>query len=274
MHQSSLKYGKLFFDIYCNELQGSIVVDIGAQNVNGSLKDVCPESLKYVGVDFVAGNGVDIILDDPYKLPFADNSIDVIVCSSCFEHSTFFWLLFLEIIRVLKPNGLFYLNVPSNGSFHRYPVDCWRFYPDSGHALVAWAKREGYQLTLLESFIGDQSEDNIEDGGAWHDFVAVFVKSTDSKYCFNSRIVDVLSKFTNGYSSISCSNLNETFLSPDHLKFITLKQVVAERDGQIANLRDEAERVRQELDQIFHSRSWRVTAPLRKALTTIKKVVR
>ena len=30
---------------------------------------------------------------------------------------------------------LFYLNAPSNGEFHRYPVDCWRFYPDAGGAL-------------------------------------------------------------------------------------------------------------------------------------------
>jgi SAM-dependent methyltransferase len=71
-----------------------------------------------------------------YKLPFADGSVDVVLSSSCFEHSEFFWLLFLEILRVLRPEGLFYLNAPSNGPFHRYPVDCWRFYPDSGNALV------------------------------------------------------------------------------------------------------------------------------------------
>ncbi|MBC7962536.1 MAG: methyltransferase domain-containing protein [Steroidobacteraceae bacterium] len=236
MHQSALKFGKLFFDVYCNGLANATVVDIGSQNVNGSLKDVCPESLTYIGVDFVEENGVDIVLDDPYKLPFDDESIDVVVCSSCFEHSQFFWLLFLEIVRSLKPGGLLYLNAPSNGSFHRYPFDCWRFYPDSGKALVAWANREGYPLTLLESFIGDQSESNIEDGAAWHDFVAVFVKLAETKNCYETRIVDDLPNFTNGYSSISCSDLNETFISPDHLRTINLNHIVADRDGQIASL--------------------------------------
>ena len=46
------------------------------------------------------------MLTDPYHLPFESNSLDVVVSSSCFEHSEMFWLLFLEIMRVLKPEGL------------------------------------------------------------------------------------------------------------------------------------------------------------------------
>lgn len=239
MHPSALNYGKLFFDLYCSDLSNVTVVDIGAQNVNGSLKDVCPESIKYIGVDFVVGNGVDIVLDDPYKLPFEDDSLDIVVCSSCLEHSQFFWLLFLEIVRTLKSDGLIYLNAPSNGSFHRYPVDCWRFYPDSGHALVAWANKEGYPLALLESFIGDQSKSNIKDGAAWHDFVAIFVKSTEIEHKYKNRIVDTLNNYSNGCSSIHGSTLKEVVLSPDHLKIVDLAQALDERDGQIARLKQE-----------------------------------
>ena len=65
----------------------------------------------------------------------------------------------------------------------------------------------------------------------------------------------------------------------------SLNRVVVERDGQIANLRDEVAHVmivkdreictvHQELDQILHSRSWRVTAALRKVAMTTKRVVR
>src|SRR3546814_14106854 len=76
--------------------------------------------------------------------------------SSCMEHSEFFWVLFLEMLRIVKPSGLIYLNVPSNGSFHRYPVDCWRFSPDSGSAHAKWGKHNGYPVALLEAFIGRQ----------------------------------------------------------------------------------------------------------------------
>lgn len=161
----------LFFKTYCKDLSAIKVVDIGSQDVNGSLRSVAPANCEYVGVDFQEGKGVDVVIDDPYSLPLADNSADVVVCSSCFEHSEFFWLTFLEIMRILKPGGLLYLNVPSNGSYHTYPVDCWRFYPDSGLALQNWAKRNGHSAVLVESFIADRSRYK------WNDFVAVFAKS-------------------------------------------------------------------------------------------------
>ena len=143
MHPSALRNGKLFFETYAAMLADASVVDIGAQDVNGSLKDVMPSHLRYTGVDFVEGKGVDVVLDDPYTLPFADESVDIVVSNSCLEHSEMFWPSFLEMLRVLRPTGLLYLNVPSNADFHRYPVDCWRFYLDSGVALVSWARRNG-----------------------------------------------------------------------------------------------------------------------------------
>ena len=89
------------------------MLDIGAQDVNGSLRPLVPEGCRYIGLDFEAGPGVDLVLDDPYRLPFDAGSVDTVVSSSCFEHVEFFWLMFNEVLRVLKPNGLFYLNVPS-----------------------------------------------------------------------------------------------------------------------------------------------------------------
>lgn len=174
MHPSAMKNGRLFFQRYLPyvaEGNQPRIIEIGSQDVNGSLRQACQDTVDYIGVDFVPGKGVDRVLDDPYQLPFADHTADVIVSSSCFEHSEFFWLLFLEVIRVLKPHGLFYLNAPSNGSFHRYPVDCWRFYPDSGQALVNWSKRNGYNTALMESFTSQQMQD------CWNDYVAVFVKN-------------------------------------------------------------------------------------------------
>jgi len=168
MHMTALDHGSRFFKTYAKD--GDSIVDIGAQDVNGSLRSHAPVSAKYVGVDFVAGKGVDVVIDDPYCLPFEDELFDIAVSSSCFEHSEFFWLTFLEILRVLKPSGLLYLNVPSNGMYHRHPVDCWRFYPDSGKALERWARRNKFPCTMLESFTGPQN------GGIFNDFVAVFVK--------------------------------------------------------------------------------------------------
>jgi len=194
MHPTAMLNGKIFFDVYGARMATGTVVDVGAQDVNGSLREVCPPHLNYVGVDFVAGKGVDVVLEDPYRLPFADASVDVVVSSSCFEHAEMFWLLFLEIMRILKSPGLFYLNAPSNGEYHRYPVDCWRFYPDSGKALVTWACRSGYDAALIESYTCKQI------GDVWNDFVAVFLKGVAHAGTFGGRITDGFDSVSNGFA--------------------------------------------------------------------------
>jgi SAM-dependent methyltransferase len=226
MHQSAMNTAKLFFDIYATEKnfpKGTKVLDVGSQDVNGSLKEVCPKFLTYMGVDFVAGKGVDIVLQDPYKMPFEDEHFDIIICSSVFEHSQMFWLLYLEIMRILKPKGIFYLNVPSTGEFHRYPVDCWRFYPDSANALVEWAKHNHFNPVLLESFICTQDS-------VFSDCVAVFLKDATHLSGYPKRILDVKKDFINGLDSRVVGFRNHTAATQDILKLQVIQQIAT---GQI-----------------------------------------
>jgi SAM-dependent methyltransferase len=184
--------GRLFFECYLGDGSGTTVVDIGSRDVNGSLRSFAPAACRYVGVDFAAGPSVDVVLDDPYRLPFEPDSIDAVVSSSCFEHIEFFWVMFNEVLRVLKPDGLFYLNAPSNGEYHRYPVDCWRFYPDAGTALANWGRRCGYDPALLESFTTRQRLD------VWNDCVAVFVKDAAHVHRHPSRMLERIDNYMNG----------------------------------------------------------------------------
>lgn len=164
--------GKVFFSNYCSATNQPVkILDLGGMDVNGSLRQVAPAHCTYIGADMAQGKGVDVLVTDTTRLPFEDNAFDVIVSSSCLEHDDFFWLTFNEMLRVLKPNGFIYLNVPSNANYHRYPNDSWRFYPDSAKALVRWGKRSGYDVELVESFILNQMRD------VWNDFVAVVQKT-------------------------------------------------------------------------------------------------
>jgi hypothetical protein len=71
-------------------------------------------------------------------------------------------------------------------------VDCWRFYPDAGVALVNWARRSGYQPILLESFTTLQRQD------IWNDFVSVYVKDESHVASHPTRMLDRISRYTNG----------------------------------------------------------------------------
>lgn len=223
MHDTAMEFGAAFFETYAKDATGLTVIDVGAQDVTGSLRTVCPDGNRYIGVDFAHGKGVDVVITDPYALPFDDNYADVVVSSSCFEHAEFFWLVFNEALRILKPGGLLYLNVPSNGAYHRFPVDCWRFYPDSGAALQNWGRRSGYNVALLESFTGRRKAD------IWNDFIAVFLKDEAHVASHPRRILDTLKLYTNGRRHGSDQITNFALASQDqdaHAKLIATVQAI------------------------------------------------
>ncbi len=224
MHPSAMSNCKIFFDTYKNNFDKTSavkVIEIGSQDVNGSLREVCPNNFEYIGLDFQKAKGVDIVLNDPYSLPLDNESVDIVLSSSYFEHSEMFWLVYSEIMRVLKPHGLFYLNVPSSGDFHRFPLDCWRFYPDSGKALITWDKRQGGNSALLESF--------TQIGGKWQDFVSIFIK--DSKYLstYPSRIIDTKLDYENGQVFGSDEIYNPAWISQNEKKLQVIEKIVNEQ---------------------------------------------
>lgn len=169
MHDTALEIGRLAIEIYGQKAKPRIL-EIGSLDVNGSLRQFAPQDSEYVGVDMVEGKGVDVVVVPDEPLPFDEESFDLAIASSVFEHDPAFWMTFLDLGRVLRDGGFLYINAPSNGKVHRYPEDHWRFYPDSGMALERWAKSQHVELTLVESFTAPQLNDR------WNDFVAVFRK--------------------------------------------------------------------------------------------------
>lgn len=170
MHESSRMKMKEFVRSYLSDVTGKPleIIDLGAHAVDGAdtyrpLFDV--PGWQYRGLDLDAGMNVDIVVGDPYnwkELP--DASTDVLVSGQTLEHVEFPWLTVAEIARILRPGGVACLIAPASGPEHRYPVDCWRIYPDGMRAL---ARHAG--LRDVEVFT-DWNQ------GRWKDTFAVFQK--------------------------------------------------------------------------------------------------
>ncbi len=142
------------------------ILDVGSYDVNGSYRPLFDHpNWRYEGADVAPGPNVDIVLADPYSWPLHDDSFDVVISGQAFEHIEFFWLTWQEMARVLRPGGLIFLIVPSCGSEHRHPVDCWRFYRDGMKALGKFC-----HLDVLEA--------ETRWKNTWGDTIGVFRKST------------------------------------------------------------------------------------------------
>ena len=172
MHQSSLDNMLAFRKKYLEGKKNEplLILDLGSLDVNGSYRgyfEVSPWT--YRGIDMAAGKNVDIVLQDPYDWrEIRSGSADVVVSGQAFEHIEFFWLTMLEIARVLKPEGLCCLIAPSGGPEHRYPVDCWRFYPDGFAALARFASLEVSEVYSQNGTTGYSDGSDL-----WQDTVLV-----------------------------------------------------------------------------------------------------
>jgi SAM-dependent methyltransferase len=172
LHASSFQHMQDLVGKYLAPDRPLEVIDIGSYDVNGSYRPLFTKpQWRYRGVDLEAGPGVDLVLKSPYRLPIASGSIDLVVSGQAFEHVEFFWMTWLEMVRVLKPGGQVFLIAPSRGPEHRYPQDCWRFYPDGYRALARFGSCE-----LVE--VHTDWEPHADPGSApWGDTVGVFRKT-------------------------------------------------------------------------------------------------
>ena len=165
-HRSAILLNELFIKTYQIGWQHKENKQVLEQGAGGSdYKNLFVEkNFAYLDYDITVGK-------EDSRLPWNDDTFDVVISNSVYEHDTMFWLSFNEQLRVLKPDGLLLITAPSNGPFHRYPTDCWRFYPDAGTALVRWAQLSGHkQAALLESFTGEKHQD------VWCDYAMVVIK--------------------------------------------------------------------------------------------------
>ncbi len=160
------------------------IYDLGSQDVNGSYRPLFSNARwKYVGIDMAEGDNVDVVLHTPYVWrEIAGKSADVVISGQAFEHIQYFWITMLEIARVLKPGGVCCIIAPSSGPEHRYPMDCWRFYPDGMRSLAEFARLEAIDVTT-------QWEDEGYDDGSdwWHDTMLVCRKQNRG-FLLNTKI--------------------------------------------------------------------------------------
>lgn len=113
--------------------------------------------LEYIGTDIEEGVDVDTVAD-VHKLSevFGVKSYDVIISCSTFEHLKYPTICAHEIMKVLKLNGLLFIQTHQTFPIHAYPSDYFRFSTEA-----------------LKSLFGIKNGINII--SAWYEFECLVV---------------------------------------------------------------------------------------------------
>jgi SAM-dependent methyltransferase len=154
----------------------------------------------YTGVDIKSGRNVDVVMKKPYRVPLKSNTADVVFSGQVLEHVPFFWASMLEIARIMKPGGYFFLTVPSRGHLHS-TYDCWRYYPDGLRAMAAFSR-----LELREAFTDLPPNVNSDRPRSRHDYARI-----DTKNYYWGDTVGVFQKPAR-YPSLSIGIVREVVL--------------------------------------------------------------
>jgi SAM-dependent methyltransferase len=135
MHSASYNLMKLLFFKYTDKSIRQMVCDVGSLSENGSYKNIF-DGHEYIGLDIIQGENVDIVARDPYSYPFPDNYFDLVVSGQTIEHIKDLHKWIKELSRILKVGKPMIIIGPMIFKFHRFPVDCWRVFPDGMRFLL------------------------------------------------------------------------------------------------------------------------------------------
>ena len=204
MHQSSYAKMASFFRTYSDHFSKTDgkarLLDVGSQSFKGqpTYKNLIdPSRITYTGLDLEPGLNVDLVASHKFVWPeIADDSFDVCISGQTFEHNPFFWVTMAEIARILVPGGYACIIAPGGGKVHRFPMDCWRFYPDSWGALCALVGLEPVEVY----FEPDDMAMVVVDGEA-RDSMVIARKPEARDAAAEARRRMLIEPFKDGYGS-------------------------------------------------------------------------
>jgi glycosyltransferase involved in cell wall biosynthesis/SAM-dependent methyltransferase len=240
-HQQQIDFCRSVKEIFPTFFAHRLVLDIGSLDINGNNQYLF-EKCQYFGVDLLPGRNVDFA-SKGHEFHLPDESVDVIISTECFEHDCFYDLTLRNIVRMLKPGGLFLFSCatagrPEHGTRRTTPVDA--------------------PFTQQFADWGDYYK-NLEEGDirAVLDIERIF---KEFRFSSNEQTCDLY--FWGIKKGVLDERQDYSFIitqKEGDIKLAQLQQGLVDREAHISLLQEEAKRVHLEIQQALAAREARIS---------------
>ena len=112
-HAAQFEFCKYVKSLHLEFFQNSVVLDCGSLDINGSTRPLF-NNCEYTGIDIGPGKGVDIV-SKIHEFRKPPDTYDVVISTECFEHDMYYVQSLQNIVRVLRPGGLFVFSCATTG---------------------------------------------------------------------------------------------------------------------------------------------------------------
>jgi SAM-dependent methyltransferase len=108
------------YDLLSEEKKRMVLLEVGAGYYRNKLSESLPKNFHYTSFDISKEYGRQDYYGDisDGKLPFEDNTFDVLVCFETLEHAIYPRPAMEEFKRVLKLNGMLIISLPNEYNFY------------------------------------------------------------------------------------------------------------------------------------------------------------
>lgn len=160
MHKAQQEFCKSVKAIFPHRFKNAAVLDCGSLDINGNNRYLF-EDCYYIGIDIGEGPNVDIVC--PIH-KFMGEDYDVIISTECFEHDRHYKESLSNILRMLKPGGLFLFTCATTGRREHgttaYNSGSSPFTNDYYKNLTEQDIREALDLTQFRDYLFKENKDS------------------------------------------------------------------------------------------------------------------
>jgi SAM-dependent methyltransferase len=233
------------------------ILEIGSQNINGTVRTFFPQASEYIGIDLGLAECVDwVVPGELLELP--DGWADITISTECFEHCEAWEKVFKNMIRMTKSGGVVIFTCASTGRLTHGTIDS-----DEWHS------------PFTTSYYKNLDVDNITEKiklGAYFNRHGFEVDSSSSDLYFwgvrsGSTFADLENHWENPLDRLSRSQGQLAQAAARHAsvqaQLDELRRRFAEAKAEAEQARAEAEYFQKEHYKIVNSTIRKVTYPLR-----------